>query len=168
MRLNGRRTSRTDWKAALYVDAPLNKIAVSVRIDGGYFGPLFSVAAVREVHTMKFTLRDLFWLTLVAALAVGWYRDHRWDDGQNASIQVCSWPLTGDVLAVSNTGLVEISLGSDDCLKIGNQLWVTRGNRYVARITIRSLSPDRAIGQIDTKPQRGKIQQGDKVSTTLG
>ena len=26
---------------------------------------------------LRFTIRDLFWLTLVVALAVGWWLDHR-------------------------------------------------------------------------------------------
>ena len=26
---------------------------------------------------MKFSTRDLLWLTLVAAIALGWWRDHR-------------------------------------------------------------------------------------------
>ena len=29
------------------------------------------------MRRLRITLRDLFWLTLVAALAVGWYIDHR-------------------------------------------------------------------------------------------
>ena len=31
---------------------------------------------------LRFTIRDLLWLTLVVALAVGWYLDHK-----NANIQ---------------------------------------------------------------------------------
>lgn len=116
---------------------------------------------------MKFTLRDLFWLTLVAGLAVGWYRDHHWEEPQNPSITVCTFALTGNVLAFSNSGLVEISLGSDDGLKAGHQLYITRGNQYVGRITIRSTGPDRAVGQIDSKTVRLKVEQGDKVSSRL-
>jgi hypothetical protein len=30
-----------------------------------------------EARSMKFTIRDLFWLVLVCALAVGWWVDRR-------------------------------------------------------------------------------------------
>jgi hypothetical protein len=36
---------------------------------------------------MKFSIRDLLWLTLVVALTVGWYVDHRQMLAQNAALE---------------------------------------------------------------------------------
>jgi hypothetical protein len=77
-------------------------------------------------------------------------------------------PVDGRVLKVREaTGLVEISLGSDDGLKRGHTLEVYRGNRYLGRIIIRELDPDRAVGQIDKRMQQSRIQEGDVVTTKL-
>lgn len=63
--------------------------------------------------------------------------------------------------------LVEISIGSDDGLRIGHQLDVTRGGTYLGRITIQRVEPNRAVGQIDPNLQRGAVQEGDRVSTNF-
>ncbi len=76
-------------------------------------------------------------------------------------------PVTGIVLAVNSSDLVEISIGSDDGLKSGHILQVYRGNTYLGQITIRTTGPDRAVGQIDKKLQRGQIRKGDNVTTKL-
>jgi hypothetical protein len=46
-------------------------------------------------------------------------------------------------------------------------LQVYRGNQYLGQIIIRELEPDRAVGQIDKKMQRGRITKGDNVTTKL-
>lgn len=75
--------------------------------------------------------------------------------------------VTGVVLAINNSDLIEVSIGSDDGLKPGHVLQVYRGNQYLGQITIRTTGPDRAVGQIDKTLQRGKIQKGDNVTTKL-
>jgi hypothetical protein len=75
--------------------------------------------------------------------------------------------VRGVVLAVSATDLIEVSIGADDGLKPGHIMQVYRGNTYLGQITIRTTSPDRAVGQIDKRYQRGKIQKGDNVTTNL-
>lgn len=75
--------------------------------------------------------------------------------------------VTGVVLAVNSSDLIEVSIGSDDGLKPGHVMQVYRGNQYLGQITIRSTGPDRAVGQIDKTLQRGKIQKGDNVTTKL-
>lgn len=75
--------------------------------------------------------------------------------------------VQGIVLAVSNTDLVEVSIGSDDGLKAGHVLQIYRGKQYIGQITIRSTGPDRSVGQIDKTMQRGKIQKDDNVTTKL-
>jgi hypothetical protein len=71
------------------------------------------------------------------------------------------------VLAVNASDLIEVSIGSDDGLKPGHVMQVYRGNTYLGQITIRTTGPDRAVGQIDKRYQRGKIQKGDNVTTNL-
>ena len=75
--------------------------------------------------------------------------------------------LTGVVLDIGKSDLIEISIGSDDGLKPGHVLQVYRGNQYLGQITIRTTAPDRAVGQIDKSLQRGKIQKGDNVTSKL-
>lgn len=64
--------------------------------------------------------------------------------------------------------LVEISIGSDDGLRVGHQLDVVRGQNYLGRITIKTVEPNRAVGEIDPNLQRGSIQKDDRVTTNLG
>jgi len=106
---------------------------------------------------VKFTLRDLFWLTAVVGLSVGWWLDHRWEDHGGTTM-----PIRGVVVATNSSDLVEISLGSDDGLKRGTVMQVHRGNTYLGKITIRVTSPDRAVGQRERL--RYKIQKGDMVT----
>jgi hypothetical protein len=69
------------------------------------------------------------------------------------------------VLEVSDKDLIEISIGSDDGIKVGHAMEVYRDNTYLGRIIIRKVSGDRAVGQIVKELQRGQIKRGDRVST---
>ena len=69
------------------------------------------------------------------------------------------------VLEVSDKDLVEISIGSDDGIKVGHSMEVYRGNSYLGRIVIRRTSGDRAVGQLIKELQRGQIKRGDRVTT---
>jgi DNA repair exonuclease SbcCD ATPase subunit len=69
------------------------------------------------------------------------------------------------VLEVSDKDLIEISIGSDDGIKVGHAMEVYRDNTYLGRIIIRRVSGDRAVGQIVKELQRGQIKRGDRVST---
>ncbi|MEX2176920.1 MAG: hypothetical protein WD872_21310 [Pirellulaceae bacterium] len=71
------------------------------------------------------------------------------------------------VLEVGAKDLIEISIGSDDGLKVGHAMEVYRDNTYLGRIVIRRTAPDRAVGQILKELQRGQIKRGDRVSTKL-
>jgi DNA repair exonuclease SbcCD ATPase subunit len=75
--------------------------------------------------------------------------------------------VEGIVVEVSEKGLVEISLGHDDGLKVGHTLDVYRGDTYLGRIIIRRTAPDRAVGQVVKELQRGQIKKGDHVTTKL-
>jgi len=75
---------------------------------------------------------------------------------------------SGQITAVSKSGkLVEISIGSDDGISEGHELDVTRGSSYQGRITIRKVTPDKAVGEVLPKYKKGNIQKGDKVATKI-
>jgi hypothetical protein len=73
--------------------------------------------------------------------------------------------VEGVVRDVSDKDLVEISIGSDDGLKVGHSLDVYRGTQYLGRIVIKKTNPDRAVGQVMKELQRGQIKKGDRVTT---
>ena len=75
--------------------------------------------------------------------------------------------LRGEVLAVGNKGMVEISLGRDDGVSQGDQLEVYRGSQYLGRIEVTRTDDDKAIGNIVPGFRKGAIQQGDKVTSRI-
>lgn len=75
--------------------------------------------------------------------------------------------LTGVVQEASDNDLIQISLGSDDGLKKGHQLEVTRGVQYVGRLEVISTEPDVAVARILKPYQKGPIRRGDSVRTKI-
>ena len=75
--------------------------------------------------------------------------------------------LEGVVLDTSNSNLVEISVGSDDGLREGHELDVSRGDRYLGRIVIVQTSPKRAVGEIVPELRKDRIRRGDRVFTKV-
>ena len=63
--------------------------------------------------------------------------------------------------------LVEITIGADDGLKVGNTLEVSRGAKYLGRVEIIQTSPDKSVGRVDRKFQQGQIQEDDRVATRI-
>ena len=76
-------------------------------------------------------------------------------------------PLEGLVLSVTSDKVVEISLGSDDGLKEGHKLEVTRGGTYVGRIQVTRTTPDRAVCLIIPDMLKSPMQRGDRVTDKL-
>ncbi len=76
--------------------------------------------------------------------------------------------LHGKILEVSSKDLVEISIGSDDGLKVGNTLEVFRGSHYLGKIEVLRIDVDRAVGKVLQDYKRGPIQKGDEVASRLG
>ncbi len=72
--------------------------------------------------------------------------------------------VTGAVSAVKNN-MVEITLGLDDGIRIGNELDVFRGAAHVGRIRITRSVPDKAIGEVMLEHARGFIVVGDRVDS---
>jgi hypothetical protein len=73
--------------------------------------------------------------------------------------------LHGKVLATSRDNLVEISLGTDDGLRIGHTVEVFRGSKYLGRIEVMHATTDRAVGKIIPGFKKGVIQKDDDVAT---
>ncbi len=75
-------------------------------------------------------------------------------------------PVTGTITAVSRTR-VELSIGMDDGVRIGQELDVYRGDKYVGRVRIVDAKADVAVGTILNEYQQLPIQRGDNVSSRL-
>lgn len=75
--------------------------------------------------------------------------------------------VEGEVTVVSakNNNLVEISLGEDDGIRVDHELVVYRDNTYVAKIKIRKVGPNVAVGEIEKDTRRGTVKKGDNVTT---
>ena len=74
--------------------------------------------------------------------------------------------VNGVVTRVSNN-LVEVSIGKDDGIRIGDQLDVYRGGAYIGRINITRSEDDKAIGEVLTTYSKGFIVKGDRVDSRL-
>jgi small-conductance mechanosensitive channel len=85
----------------------------------------------------------------------------------NMPVEAIAPPLDGIVVAVSEKNLIEVSLGSDDGLRVGHRVEVFRDNNYLGSAVVLKTSPDRAVAQVDDKSQRGMIKVRDRVATKL-
>jgi len=66
--------------------------------------------------------------------------------------------------------LVQISIGSDDGLTQGTELFVYRvgdRNKFLAKIKLELVKPDQAVGVVIPGTKNGVIEKGDYVSTKL-
>ncbi|QDV62126.1 MULTISPECIES: hypothetical protein [Crateriforma] len=61
---------------------------------------------------------------------------------------------------------VEVSIGSDDGLRQGHLLDVTRNGSFVTRLRVGYTEPDRAVAEILSDYSNRTIQEGDRVDTT--
>lgn len=75
--------------------------------------------------------------------------------------------LDGLVTAVGQSNLIEVSLGSDDGLRVGHRLELFRDNNYLGHAVVVKTDPNRAVAQIDERTQRGMIRVRDRVATRL-
>jgi hypothetical protein len=70
----------------------------------------------------------------------------------------------------SGKEFIEISIGSDDGLLKGHNLFIYRiaeGGKYLGKINIVYVAPDRAVGTVILRARNGSIQRGDNVITKL-
>lgn len=75
--------------------------------------------------------------------------------------------LRGKVLAVGRENMIEVSLGTDDGLRVGNTLEVFRGSKYLGRVEVTHAESDRAVGKIIPGFRKAPIQKDDDVATRL-
>jgi len=81
-------------------------------------------------------------------------------------------PVVGEVKRVDPSNRrVELTIGSDDGLVIGHELFLFRQKprpEYLGKITIIAVDPDQAVGRVNGTTYQGKkIQEGDLVSSTI-
>jgi LysM repeat protein len=81
-------------------------------------------------------------------------------------LDVSKIPVSGLVKAVSRSR-VELSIGADDGVRIGQELDIKRGDKYVGRVKISEAKPDIAVGTILTEYTQSPIQRGDNVTSGL-
>ena len=74
----------------------------------------------------------------------------------------------GNILLIDRPSeLVLISIGSDEGLRAGHFLEVSRKGRYVGKLKVRNTEPDRAVAEILRDYSEGILKEGDRVDTTL-
>lgn len=75
------------------------------------------------------------------------------------------YPVQGTIETVEagSTGLVLISIGSDDGLSVQNKLDVKRGDSYLGKIEVVTLEPNRAVCKVLPEYRQGVMQEGDDV-----
>lgn len=75
--------------------------------------------------------------------------------------------VDGVVTAVNDKGLLEISIGSDDGVRVGTKFEVFRDATYVGRVEVVVTNPDRAVAKPIAEFMKSKPQVGDLVATKL-
>jgi Ca-activated chloride channel family protein len=76
--------------------------------------------------------------------------------------------LDGVVTAVSRSGFVEISIGSDDGIRTGHALDVFDNKSYGGRVAVVKTTPNRCVAKILKEYQKRELIKGDRVATRLG
>ncbi len=89
----------------------------------------------------------------------------------NAPVDNIPPKLDGIVLASSSSGLIEISLGSDDGVQRGHEAFISRNqggeSKFVAKIEIVKTTPDKSVGKVIPSYRKGPVVRGDRVVTKL-
>lgn len=76
--------------------------------------------------------------------------------------------LDGAVTMVRGSDLIELSIGTDDGLRVGHKLDVYRGGGvYLGRVEVLYTRPDEAVAKILPAYRQGIIKIGDLVATRL-
>jgi hypothetical protein len=81
-------------------------------------------------------------------------------------------PVQGEISRVDRTNRrVEMTIGSDDGLVPGHELYIFRTSprpEYIGKISVLSVDPDQAVGKVVGNTYQGKkIMEGDIVSSTI-
>lgn len=122
----------------------------------------------------QLSLRELFWLLLVCGLASAWWRQNRVYAVELANLRdelriARELTVVGQVTQVNaGRGFAEISLGSDDGLKLGHMSEIHRGNHCLAKLVWFKVGPDRSVGTIKPEPKGMPIQKDDRCTAVVG
>ncbi len=145
----------------------IDELTVSLRqLEDEVFSKNVTVRSIQQKHT-KILGR--------LALAERALRHHNIDP-QDVRDESAPPPIVeGYVLATrktddSATEFIEISLGSDDGVAKGHNLYIYRSEgtgKYLGKIQLVLVTPDRAVGTVIDKAKIGIIQRGDNVTTKL-
>jgi len=76
-------------------------------------------------------------------------------------------PQLEGIVKAASQDLIEISLGSDDGLRTGHTVEVSRRDRYLGRAKIVKVQSDRSVGQLLSEYRKAPIQEGDSVQTKI-
>jgi hypothetical protein len=81
-------------------------------------------------------------------------------------------PVTGEVTRIDATNRrLELTIGSDDGLVVGHELFVYRTKprpEYIGKVVIVAVEPDTAVAKVVGRTYQGKkIKEGDIVSSTI-
>jgi hypothetical protein len=74
--------------------------------------------------------------------------------------------VNGIISAVSRSQ-VELSIGMDDGVRVGQELDIYRGNKYVGRVRVIETRPDTSVAAILPEYKQYGIQRGDNVASRL-
>jgi len=78
--------------------------------------------------------------------------------------------VRGEVTYGGTTGLVSITVGADNNLQVGNELFVARTKptpMYLGTIKLTRVNPKESVGQFIPAGRNDKIQKGDEVYSSL-
>ncbi|HAN97525.1 MAG TPA: hypothetical protein DCQ98_08910 [Planctomycetaceae bacterium] len=77
--------------------------------------------------------------------------------------------VEGRVTAISRTvkGLIELSLGSDDGLRVGHRMDVFRDGKYLGAVVVKSVTDNSATAEIVPELNEAPIRENDRVTTQL-
>jgi chromosome segregation ATPase len=81
-------------------------------------------------------------------------------------------PVVGEVKKIDPTNrILELTIGSDDGLVVGHQLYIFRTKprpEYIGKVAIVTIDPDQAVAKVIGNTFQGKkIKEGDIVSSTI-
>jgi hypothetical protein len=101
-------------------------------------------------------------------MAIGWQVDRQHLANETARLSNLlireKFKHEGRITAIDQRRrLVEIDMGSDDGVKIGDILDVRRGSDFIAEVVIVERGPDKSVAEIKIQLRRRSIQKGDRA-----
>lgn len=115
-------------------------------------------------NLIRFTIRDLLWLTLLAAVVVAW-----WVDRSRLASEIeraFTVRVLGAVVKTDDAErLIEVSMGIDDGVRVCDRLEVCRGSRWLGSAVVQRVAYDISVARVEST--KGVIRKGDVVRFTF-